>query len=58
MVAVLAQTDLLIEFLWFEARSNWAGPCTGSAKQRVIDLAATRRRGRIVLATTARSSGG
>ena len=55
--AVLAEIDLLIDGPYVEARANRAGPWTGSANQRVIDLAATRRRGRLVLATTARSSG-
>jgi len=54
--AVLEEIDVLIDGPFIAALADGAGPWTGSANQRVIDLAATRRRSRLVLTTTARWS--
>ena len=47
--AVLDAVDILIDGPYIEALSDGAGPWTGSGNQRVIDLAATRRAGQVVL---------
>lgn len=49
IAAVLAAVDILIDGPFVAARSSDAGPWTGSGNQRVIDLVATRRAGRIAL---------
>jgi anaerobic ribonucleoside-triphosphate reductase activating protein len=46
--AVLEEIDILIDGPYVAALANGAGPWTGSANQRVIDLAATRRLSRVV----------
>ncbi len=46
---VLGEIDVLIDGAYVESLAAGAGPWTGSANQRVIDLAATRRIGRIIL---------
>lgn len=46
---VLDEIDLLVDGPYVEALANRAGPWTGSGNQRVIDLAATRRVGWVVL---------
>ncbi len=56
--AVLDEIDVLIDGPFIAALADRAGPWTGSANQRVIDLAATRRRDRLVLASAARAGGG
>jgi len=47
--AVLDAVDILIDGPYIEALSDGAGPWTGSGNQRVIDLAATRQAGQVVL---------
>jgi anaerobic ribonucleoside-triphosphate reductase activating protein len=46
--AVLDESDVLIDGPYVEAMAGSAGPWTGSGNQRVIDLAATRRAGRVL----------
>lgn len=45
---VLDEIDLLIDGPFIAALADQAGPWTGSSNQRVIDLVATRRVGRVV----------
>lgn len=47
--AVLDAIDMLIDGPYIAARANGASPWTGSSNQRVINLAATRRAGKIEL---------
>lgn len=47
--AVLDKINMLIDGPYVERLAGRAGPWTGSGNQRVIDLAATRRAGRVVL---------
>jgi anaerobic ribonucleoside-triphosphate reductase activating protein len=47
--AILDDIDVLVDGPYIEARVHDAGPWTGSANQRVIDLAATRQAGRVIL---------
>lgn len=47
--AVLDSIDMLIDGPYVEALASGAGPWTGSANQRVIDLPATRRQGQVIL---------
>lgn len=46
--AALDEMELLIDGPYVEALAGGAGPWTGSGNQRVIDLVATRRCGRVV----------
>lgn len=46
--AVLDEVDVLIDGRYVEALAHRAGPWTGSANQRVIDLVATRRAGHVI----------
>ena len=46
--AVLDDIDVLVDGPYVEQLAGRAGPWTGSGNQRVIDLAATRRAGRVV----------
>jgi anaerobic ribonucleoside-triphosphate reductase activating protein len=46
---ILGALDILVDGPYVAALAAAAGPWTGSGNQRVIDLAATRRTGRIVL---------
>src|SRR5262249_23640426 len=45
----LDEIDVLIDGPYVEAFADSAGPWTGSGNQRVIDLAATRQTGRVVV---------
>ena len=45
---VLAALDVLVDGPYVTALAGTGGPWTGSGNQRVIDLAATRRAGRVV----------
>lgn len=47
--AVLDELDTLVDGPYVAALADGAGPWTGSGNQRVIDLAATRRRGRVTV---------
>jgi anaerobic ribonucleoside-triphosphate reductase activating protein len=47
--AILDQVDVLIDGPFVAALADGAGPWTGSGNQRVIDVAATRRLGHLVL---------
>jgi anaerobic ribonucleoside-triphosphate reductase activating protein len=47
--AVLDDADVLIDGPFVQALAGHSGPWTGSGNQRVIDLAATRRRGQLCL---------
>jgi anaerobic ribonucleoside-triphosphate reductase activating protein len=47
--AVLDQIHMLIDGPYVEALAGSAGPWTGSGNQRIIDLAATRSRGAVVV---------
>ncbi|HVA85586.1 MAG TPA: 4Fe-4S single cluster domain-containing protein [Candidatus Saccharimonadales bacterium] len=49
--AVLGEVDVLIDGPFITALADRGGPWTGSRNQRVIDLAATRHAGRLVVAT-------
>jgi anaerobic ribonucleoside-triphosphate reductase activating protein len=49
VAGVLAAIDMLIDGPYVAAFATRAGPWTGSGNQRVIDLAATRRGGRVVV---------
>jgi anaerobic ribonucleoside-triphosphate reductase activating protein len=49
IAAVLNGIDILVDGPYVTALADRAGPWTGSANQRVIDLVATRCRGHIVL---------
>lgn len=49
IAAVLDDIDVLVDGPYVEALSDGAGPWTGSGNQRVIDLAATRQAGQVVL---------
>lgn len=49
IAAVLDDVEVLIDGPYREAHADSAGPWTGSGNQRVIDLAATRRAGRVML---------
>jgi anaerobic ribonucleoside-triphosphate reductase activating protein len=46
---VLDELDILVDGPYIEALAVGAGAWTGSSNQRVIDLAATRRKGQVVL---------
>ena len=46
---ILEEIDVLVDGPYVEALADSAGPWTGSGNQRVIDLAATRRSGRLVV---------
>ena len=46
---ILEEIDVLVDGPYVEALADSAGPWTGSGNQRVIDLAATRRSGRVVV---------
>jgi anaerobic ribonucleoside-triphosphate reductase activating protein len=46
---ILKHVDLLIDGPYVQARAQGAGPWTGSTNQRLIDLAATGRTGRVTL---------
>jgi len=46
---ILDEIDVLIDGPYVEALADIAGPWTGSGNQRVIDLASTRRAGRVVV---------
>jgi len=46
---VLDELDILVDGPYIEALAVGAGAWTGSGNQRVIDLAATRRKGQVVL---------
>lgn len=50
--AVLGEVDVLIDGPFIAALADRGGPWTGSGNQRVIDLAATRHAGQVVVATT------
>lgn len=45
---ILDAVDVLIDGPYLAAQADHAGPWTGSGNQRVIDLVATRRAGRVV----------
>lgn len=47
--AILSEVDVLIDGRYVEALADGAGPWTGSGNQRIIDLKATRRAGRVIL---------
>ncbi len=47
--ATLDEIDVVIDGPYVQALSDGAGPWTGSANQRVIDLVETRRVGRVVI---------
>ena len=47
--SLLGEIDVLIDGPFVAALAGGGGPWTGSANQRLIDAAATRRRGRVVL---------
>lgn len=49
IAVVLDDIDVLVDGPYVEALSDGAGPWTGSGNQRVIDLAATRQAGQVVL---------
>jgi anaerobic ribonucleoside-triphosphate reductase activating protein len=49
IATVLDEADVLIDGPYLPALADGCGPWTGSRNQRVIDLAATRRLGRIAL---------
>jgi len=55
---VLDDVDVLIDGPYVAARAPSAGAWTGSGNQRVIDLVATRRTGRVVLLAPPRSADG
>ena len=46
--AILDEINVLIDGPYVQALAESAGPWTGSGNQRVIDLVATRRAGRVV----------
>lgn len=46
---VLGEIDVLVDGPFIAAHANSGGPWTGSGNQRVIDLVATRKAGRVVL---------
>lgn len=48
VAAVLDEIEILIDGPYVQELAGGAGLWTGSGNQRVIDLAATRRRGRVV----------
>jgi anaerobic ribonucleoside-triphosphate reductase activating protein len=49
---ILEEIDMLVDGPHVEALADGAGPWTGSGNQRVIDLAATRLSGRVVVLET------
>ncbi|MGH2458799.1 MAG: 4Fe-4S single cluster domain-containing protein [Chloroflexota bacterium] len=55
IAAILADVDMLIDGRFVAGLADRAGPWTGSGNQRVIDLAETRRTGRLVVAKTTTS---
>lgn len=50
--AVFEEIDVLIDGAYVAALSDSAGPWTGSGNQRVIDMRAARRAGRVILLKT------
>jgi anaerobic ribonucleoside-triphosphate reductase activating protein len=47
--AILSEVDVLVDGRYVETLADGAGPWTGSGNQRVIDLKATQRTGRLTL---------